>query len=70
MRKSATFGLPSAKKPPQIPLNDARGLVEGSIESSWAEEEVSSSPKVVERLHHISGRGQSPRSSTRLVEVK
>ncbi len=69
MRKIATFGLSTAGKRPQIPLNDARGLVKGSIESSWAGEEVSRSPEVTRGLHHTLGRGQSWGLSNRLIGV-
>ena len=40
---------------PQIPLNDAMGLVEGSIESSCIGEDILRSSEVVKRLHHMSG---------------
>ncbi len=67
--KSAIFGLPTAEKLPRIPMNDGRGLAEGSIESSQAEEEVSRSPEVTRRSHHTSGRGQSWGSSNRPIGV-
>ena len=57
--ESAISGLPMVEKRPQIPLSNARRLVEGSIESTWIGEEDSRFPEVVKRVHHILGRGQS-----------
>ncbi len=51
--KSAIFGLSTVEKRPQISLNDARRVFEGSIEGFWIKEPISGGPR---NASHIGGR--------------